>query len=176
MKKVLLFSFLALGAVSAYALQAPVSQNGTGLPIEYVGCQTASIDSSTGTNLVIANSTGTAGTSIGAAVVYGVITSSIAQSDYLVLKDSSGKGMNGLVASQTLLQNVGATVTIVGNYLQSASSVNTQFPYPTINLIKFPVPLQFPNGILMNASVTPVSNNGVSRWTILYRKLNQTEK
>lgn len=177
MKKAILFSFLSLVAIKTWAIQAPTSSNGSALPIEYVGCQTAQIDSSTGTSLIVLNSTGTGGVSTGRAIVYGVITSSIAQGDYLVLKDTTGKGANGHVASQVLLQGVGSTIAVVTNWLQQQTSTLTaNLPYPVLNMIKFPVPLQFNNGILAVTSAAPTTNSGISRWTILYRKLDQGEK
>ena len=163
---------------TAHAINAPQTSNGSALPIEFVGCQTASIDQSTGTSFIVINSTVNGAISTGRAVVYGILTSSISQNDYLVLKDTTGaNGATGALASQNSLQMVSATVAVIGNWYQMFQTTTTgQLPYPNLNVIKFPVPIQFRNGIIGNASTAPQSNNGVSRWTIFYRKLDQSER
>lgn len=179
MKKSILFSFLSLIAVSAFAIPSPVSQNGTGLPVEYVGCQFANIDASTSTAAIIINSTGTNGRSTGGAIVYGVIASSIAQGDYLVFKDTTGVGnIAGYLAPQSTLTTLSlSTALVVGNSYQNLLSSSSFMPtFPQINIIKFPVPIQFINGILVQASGAPLTNGGVSRWTIIYRRIGQAEK
>lgn len=177
MKKVILFSFLSLVSIKTWAIQAPTSANGSGLPIEYVGCSVMGIDGSTGTALVMVNSTGTGGVSTGRAVVYGVMTSSLAQTDYLVLKDTNGRGANGQIASQVLLQGVGSTIAVIPNFLQAqVSSAIATFAYPSMNIIKFPVPIQFTNGILAVASAAPSTTNGFARWMIIYRRLDVGDK
>ncbi len=181
MKKVFLFSFLSLLAVGkSWAIVSPVSNNGTGLPIEYVGCQMASIDNSTGTAAIIINSTGTNGRSTGGAVVYAVIASSIASSDYLVFKDTTGVGaISGYLAPQstlTTLTAISTAMVLTNTYQNILSSTNFIPGTPQLNFIKLPVPVQFINGILVQASAAPQSNQGVSRWTIIYRRIGQAER
>ncbi len=179
MKKIFLFSLIALGITNAWAIQAPTSANGSGLPIEYVGYQYANIDAGTGTAAIIINSTGTNGRSIGPAVVYGVITSSISQADYLVFKDTTGVGnIAGYLATQSTLTTLNlSTAMVVQNWMQNqASTLTAQIPFPTLNLIKFPVPIRFNSGILVQASGAPPTNGGVSRWTILYRNIGVGDK
>lgn len=181
MKKALLFSFLlSFVPIGARAINAPVAENGQSLQtIDFVGCQVANIDASTGTAAIILNSTGTNGTSSGRAIVYGVIASSVAQSDYLVLKDTTGIGnISSYLAPQSTLTTLSiATAAVITNWIQNnVSTINIVFPYPTLNLIKFPVPIQFQYGILAQVSAAPVTNGGVARWTILYRKIDSSEK
>lgn len=186
MKKVLTFSLfsllvLTLFSVKARAVFAPVDARGESLAtLDLIGCQTASIDASTGTAYIMLNSTGNGGVSNTATglIVYGVITSSISQNDFLVLKDTTGVGTNGThLGSQNTLQSNSSTVCVIGNWYQvSGTTASTITNYPNLNLIRFPVPIQFRNGILANVSAAPVASGGAARWTILYRKLNSSER
>ena len=181
MRKFLFCTALALtlmaGKVGA-SVNPPSDERGNSLyTADFVGVNVASIDSSTGTSLIMINSTGTGGSSTGRAIVYGVIASSIAQTDYIVLKDTTGvgNGLNG-VGSQLTLQGVASTVTVITNSFQMANSTaNYANPYPQTNIIMFPRPILFKYGILAVDATAPTSNNGVSRWTILWRPTQSAE-
>ncbi len=178
MKKVFLFSLLSLLVVGqSGAVSAPTDARGESLgTIDFIGAQIASIDAATGTSLVVINSTGTGAISTGRAIVYGVITSSVAQGDYLVLRDTTGaNGSVGVIANQTALATVSSAVVVSNTFFGIQSTGTAQPNYPSTNIIKFPVPIQFRNGIVAQTSAAPVTN-GFSRWTILYRKIDQSER
>ena len=177
MKKLLFLLTMALFvSVGKATVIPPEDARGSSLnTLDFVGALPCNIDNSTGTAVVMCNSTGTNGISQGPAIVYGVVASSIAQGDYLVFKDTTGIGVTGVMLSTTLAATNLTTAAVVGNFLTNNSTSNTIYPYPTLNLIKFPVPLQFPNGISVQASGAPQSNQGLSRWTILYRPLYSTK-
>lgn len=173
MKKLSFLLAMALfftGGVRASVIP-PVDARGNSLySTEFVGALATSIDASTGTAAVIINSTGTFGISMGPAIVYAVITSSINQGDYIVFKDTTGIGDTGVMLSTKMAGLSLTTAAVVGNQWQVAvTSGLAQWPYPTVNMFKFPVPIQFTSGILAQVSAAPLSNQGVSRWTILWR-------
>lgn len=180
MKKLMFLLVMGLLATSARALViTPQDARGNSLfTTDFVGAIPCNIDNSTGTNFIVCNSTVNSTAFAGGGIVYGIITSSIAQSDYLILKDTGGAGSTGFLAAQTgagSLQSCSSTIAVIGNQWQVATTSGSQpWPYPVVNLIKFPVPLQFANGILAGVSASPTSNNGVSRWTILWRPLLTT--
>lgn len=181
MKKVILFSFLTLVgliAANSWAVNAPTDSRGDSLgTIDFVGANLCNIDASTGTATVVCNSSITnVGISLGRAIVYGVIISSIPQADFLVLKDTTGVGSTGLYrGTQSELASNASTVAIVSNFFAViGATVGTQPPFPLTQFVKFPVPLQFKNGITANVNTAPAAG-GVSRWTILYRNLDATK-
>ena len=151
-KSLLIILALALSSTVKAAVNAPKDQAGKPLySIDWVGAIPCGIDSSTGTNAVLCGSAGRG-------VVYGVIVSSVATSDYLVFRDT-----NTANTTSSVVTSVFATGT---NAVASGAS--------TTQLIQFPVPIRFTNGISVNATVAPASGTR-SRWTILYRPLAATE-
>ena len=153
MNKKLLLTLVFLGLSVAH-LQASVSpprgSDGKTLPtVDWVGAIPCSVDSSTGTNAVLCAS--------GRAVVYGVIISSVANTHYMVLRDSA-------TANTT-----SSTATIV-----FANGSNANSTGEASQMFRFTVPIRFTNGISVNLSNTPTTGNG-PRWTILYRPLTATE-
>lgn len=144
---------------------------------DFVGCIPCNIDNSTGTATIICNSTGTNGVATGPGIVYAIITSSISQADYLVLKDTTGIGnIAGYLAPQSTLTAMASTIAVITNSIQIyGSTVITQNPYPQTNFINLPRPILFKSGISANVSAAPTSNIGVSRWTILWRPLYSTQ-
>lgn len=150
-KLILLFlSALAVSGVHA-AVQAPRSTQGQTLSsIDWVGAIPCGIDSSTGTNAVLCAS--------GRAMVYGVIISSVATTDYIVFRDSNTANTSSTAAGITWGSGTGS--------IASGAS--------TTQLIRFPVPMKFSNGISVNASSSPGSTTR-ARWTILYRPMSATE-
>ena len=140
MKKVFLF-LLALIAVSTVeAVNPPKDQRGNTLPtIDWVGASPCVIDASHGAGAV--------GCSTGTAIVYGVIASSVAGTNFLVFRDS-------------------ATANVASSTAAIVYPVGSSFGSNTTQLIRFPVPLKFNNGISANLNTT-VQTGGI--WTILYR-------
>lgn len=180
MKKLLTFLVASgLSALSWSAVVTPQDQHGGSLyTTDFVGAIPCDIDNSTGTAAIICNSTGTNGVAIGPGIVYGVITSSIAQSDFLIFKDTTGIGnISGYLAPQSTLTTLTlTTIAVIGNGYQNLLSSSSFMPtFPQTNLIKFPVPLLFKSGILVQLNAAPLSNQGVSRWTILWRPLYTTQ-
>lgn len=144
-----LAAFFLTSRVQA-AVQTPLDSQGHTLPtVDFVGAIPCGIDSSTGTTAVLCAS--------GRAVVYGAIASSITATDFIVLRDSGTAN----VTSST------ATVIFAAGTGSNSSGANTT------QTIKFPVPLQFLNGISVNDNSAPSS--GAARWTLLYRPLKATE-
>lgn len=132
------------------AVSPPRDAYGTSLPtIDFVGAIPCSIANSTGTNQVLCAS--------GRSVVYGVVASSVASTDFLVLRDSN---------TANLTSSTG-TIVYANGTDASATGVATQ-------TFRFPVPIKFTNGISANVSVAPTSGTGPV-WTILYRPLLATE-
>lgn len=142
---------LTLSGLAHAAVQAPRDQRGQVLDtINWVGAIPCGIDSSTGTNVVLCGSAGRG-------AVYGVIVSSVATTDYIVFRDS---------ATANTTSNVVTSV-----FASGSGSINSGAS--TTQLIKFPVPIKFTNGISVNANSAPGTTR--SRWTILYRPLTATE-
>ena len=178
MKKIILLLMAGLFvSVAKASVIPPADARGTSLyNTDFVGAIPCEIDNSTGTSYIVCNATQNGVAFSGGGVVYGVITSSVNPTDYLVFKDTTGLGTTGYLAGQTgagSLQSVGSTVAVVQNTYQIQTTTNPtgQAMLGIANFIKFPVPLQFQYGIVANASATPISNNGLSRWTILWRPL-----
>lgn len=150
MKKIFLFLFSALAFSTVHArVRAPVDFRGTAVTtVDWVGAIPCGVDSSTGTNAVLCAS--------GRSIIYGVIISSVAATDFLVIRDSATAN-----TTSTALHAVWGAGT--GSVASGAS---------TTQLITFPKPLKVTNGISINASVAPGSTR--SRWTLLYRPMDDT--
>lgn len=151
MKKYLLLALFTLALTSVEAsVRTPVDTRGFTVPtVDWVGAIPCGVDSSTGTNSVLCGS--------GAGIVYGVIASSLAATDFITFRDSATAN-----ASSIALHSVFATGT--GANASGAS---------TTQLIKLPRPIKFSNGISVTASAAPGSTR--SRWTILYRPTNNVD-
>lgn len=154
MKKwILLSGFISLSLISVAkaAVPTPLDQQGHTVPvIDWVGAIPCSIDVSTGVNAVLCGSAGRG-------IVYGVIASSIAATDFLVFRDSTSANLTSSTLTVVFANGTGANAT--GN--------------STTQLIKFPVPIKFSNGISVNDFTAPAGNT--QRWTILYRPMTATE-
>lgn len=150
MRKLFLFLFttLALSAVHA-TVNAPTDRQGRALStIDFVGAIPCRIDSSTATNAVLCGSAGRN-------IVYGVIVTSVAATNFLVFRDSAtantSSGISVSLLAETGSEDEGAATTLIH---------------------EFPVPIRFLNGISVNNTGTLV---GEGSWTILYRPMSATE-
>lgn len=131
------------------AVNAPRSTSGESLPtIDFVGAVPCTIGSAIGTTATLCGS--------GRSVVYGVIISSVASTDFMVFRDSATANVTS--ATSTIIFANGSNANATGWATQT---------------FKFPVPMYFGNGISVNASVAP--SGTASQWTILYRPLSATE-
>lgn len=159
MRKLVLFLALSLLAIrSQAAMVTPKDDRGFTLPtLDFVGANPCNLSASTGTTLL------TCGTANTRNVVYGVIASSLAFTDYLSFFDST---------TTTLGTGIMSTATVVYNWNGSSTTAATT---AASNFYKFPVPIIFNSGVVIRASASPSTGNGVSRWTILYRPLRATE-
>ena len=139
--------FLAFSGLAKAAVYQPHDYDGSPVnTIDFVGALPCLIDSSTGTNAVLCGS-------IGRGIVLGVMSASVTATQYLVLRDSA-------------TANVTSTTSTVVFASGASAGANTSVMW------KFPVPIQFQNGISVNASAAPA---GTSTWIILYRPLKSTE-
>jgi hypothetical protein len=149
-KKLLFFliAFLAV-SLSEAAVNAPRDTRGESLhTIDFVGAIPCNVDISTGTNAVRCGSAERG-------VVFGVIASSLAAGNYVVLRDSNTANTSSTVSTTIFADDPGA---------DEGGDITM--------IHKFPVPIRFLNGISVNASAAPT---GAGRWTILYRPLNAAE-
>lgn len=136
---------LLVVAVSANAsVNAPKDNNGQTLPtIDWVGAQPCTIYSS---NATLCFS--------GRGAIYGVVVASDTIVNYAVFRDSN-----------TANTSSSSFTAVTGNYSGVALG-------GTMQLIKFPVPVQVSNGLSVNLNAAPL---GGGSWMILYRKLAATE-
>ena len=166
MKKLILSltSLLLFVGISG-AVNVPVDNEGHALStIDLVGANFTGIDGSTGAAaiqllIVDGQSTGTAQ----GYMVYGVKLSSVPSTGYLVFRDTSA-----ISPSLTTLNGSASTATIVNANDAASNSAGTVGN----GFIKFPVPMQFQNGVYAvdpGGSVT----TALQRWTIFYRRMGK---
>lgn len=151
MKKLFLFLMVGflLASVTSAGVRVPLDTKGNSLnTVDWIGATPCNIDIATGT---VAVGCGTAGP----AIVYGIIASSIAATNFVVFRDS---------ATPNATSSTATIVYAAGTGSNSSGSNTTQF-------FKFPVPLKFSNGISINANAAPVVG---AVWTILYRTQAQS--
>lgn len=150
MVKRLLISFglvLALAIPSFSSVTTPKDNRGHSLPtLDWVGADVCTVDNADGAADVTC--------ATGAGMVYGVIVSSVAATDYLVIKDS---------------------VTVTGGSEMSRvyAKANGQAVTDACLVVEFPVPLKFDAGLIVAASGAPAVSTGL--WTVIYRARTATE-
>lgn len=131
MKRYLLLAAMLVGSVSiSHAVTKPVDQSGKPVEsVDLVGVDSTRITISTGTNAVLAENE--------AGLLYGVVTSSCAVTNYVVLRDS-------------------ATANTSSTPLWTAWCEDTGADEDGTIIHKLPAPIKFSNGLSanMNAALT----------------------
>lgn len=145
MRKFLLAALLAVGSTSVALAGITTLKDNSGQTIP-------TVDAVGAVPCVIFNSSAKLCSS-GAAIVYGVIVSSDAASNFAIFRDSNTANMT--TSSFTVVHAAGTGSNSSGN--------------ATTQLYKFPVPVAVTGGLSVNLGQNP-STGGM--WTILYRKLS----
>ena len=142
-------ALMALSTAHA-AVGAPRDTKGNSLnTIDFVGAIPCTIDSSTSTRAVLCGSAERA-------IVYGIIFSSSASTNFVVLRDTNTANSSSAAAAFIYNDDNGADESGEATLMQ-----------------RFPVPMRFTNGISANVNAA-MSGTG-SAVTILYRPLKATE-
>jgi hypothetical protein len=141
MKKSLIAFAVLLGlSASSYAVNAPKDSTGAQLPtIDWIGASTCRLTSADTTSGKLCTT--------GSGQVYGVVVSSCANTNYVVMRDSATANTSSTPIVTNWCFDSGAT---------AAGSI----------MFKYPVPMQFTNGLSANVNSTLT---GVGEIVILYR-------
>lgn len=148
MKQFILSLMLLVGVatLAQATVKAPTDFKGNTLPtVDWVGATPCTIYNNTASECFT-----------GAGMVYGVVVSSDAGQNFVVLRDS-----NTANTSSSSFTFVNAN----GNGANANGAGTTQ-------VFKFPVPVSVTNGLSANLSLAPLTGG---QWMILYRKLSAPE-